>query len=77
MKRTIQAARLKIPGRTRVRNALGIPIKCAWDTCERDGYDEIKVVVREQNKNLHYIFCSEGHRQYHINGHHSYGNQKS
>ena len=63
----------RIPGRTLVRNGQGKPIMCAWDDCERNGYDEIKVIVREPRKNLHYIFCSEQHMRFHIMGHHSYG----
>lgn len=73
-KRTYQASRrIGIPGRTLVRNAQGIPIKCAWDDCERPGYDEIKVVVKEPTKELHYIFCSDRHKGYHIHGHQAYG----
>jgi hypothetical protein len=73
MKRPRQMTR-RIPGRTMVRNGQGIPILCAWDTCDSPGFDEIKVVVNEPRKKLHYIFCSEKHKQYHINGHRAYGN---
>jgi hypothetical protein len=73
-KRTMQSSRRNgIPGRTLVRNGHGIPIRCAWDDCERNGYDEIKIVVKEPQKELHYIFCSERHKRYHIHGHHEYG----
>lgn len=56
-----------------VRNSMGIPIRCAWDDCQSPGYDEHKVIINEPNKKLHYIFCSDRHRQFHINSHHSYG----
>lgn len=73
-KRTIQRARLTIPGKTMVRNGHGIPLQCCWDDCTEPGYDEIKVVVNEPRKKLHYIFCSETHKRFHINGHRDYGN---
>lgn len=66
--------RLHIPGKTRVRNGEGKPLPCSWDECWEDGYDEIKVVVTEPTKKLHYIFCSEEHKRYYVNSHHSYGN---
>lgn len=72
--RTIQRARIRIPGKTMVHNpATGNAIMCAWDDCQKPGYDEIKVVVREPRKTLHYIFCSEQHKRYHIHGHREYG----
>lgn len=60
--------------RTLVRNAQGVPLLCAWDDCEKDGYEEVKVIVRDNGKNLHYVFCSERHKRMHIAGHQSYGN---
>lgn len=72
-KKPFQMSRIRIPGKTVVRNDFGVPILCAWDDCQNSGYDEIKVIVTEQGKRLHYIFCSEQHRQLHINGHHEYG----
>lgn len=47
----------------------GTHIMCGWDTCERDGYENNKVVVHEgapgyEAKDITYIFCSERHRQY-------------
>lgn len=56
-----------------VRNGHGIPIKCVWDDCEKPGYDEIKVIVKEPQKHVHYIFCSERHKRFHIRGHQDYG----
>lgn len=74
-RRIIQQSRIRIPGRTLVRNpGTGNPISCAWDDCQKYGYDEIKVVVSEPaGKKLHYIFCSDLHKRLHINGHHAYG----
>lgn len=71
--RAFRRRRLKIPGKTLVRNERGIPILCAWDDCRNNGYDEIKVIVNEPLKKLHYIFCSEQHKRYHIHGHLEYG----
>lgn len=73
-KRTIQASRIRVPGRTTVRNPVTHNlILCAWDDCQKAGFDEIKMVVTEPTKKLHYIFCSERHKRYHINGHNEYG----
>lgn len=70
----MQQSRIRIPGKTEVRNPeTGNRILCAWDDCEKPGYDEIKIIVREPQKTLHYIFCSERHKRYQINGHQSYG----
>lgn len=73
MKKPMQQSRLKIPGRTPVINSLGNHLPCCWDDCERDGYDEIKVVVKEPQKQLHYVFCSERHKRLYLNAHHDYG----
>jgi hypothetical protein len=73
VKRPRQQSRLAIPGKTLVRNSLGKPILCAWDDCESVGYDEIKIVVKEPGKDLHYIFCSPAHRRFHIASHNTYG----
>jgi hypothetical protein len=72
-KRVIQQSRIRIPGKTVVRNDMGIPIQCCWDDCENPGYDEIKIVVNEPKKKLHYIFCSDRHKRFHITGHRTYG----
>lgn len=74
-KRPLTVPSLTIPGRTLVRNERGIPLKCCWDDCDRNGYDENKVVVTDGNKKLHYIFCNDTHKQMHINGHRKYGNK--
>jgi hypothetical protein len=46
-------------------------VMCAWDDCERDGYEMYKIVVETGNvkdghpsRPLTYIHCSERHRQY-------------
>ena len=73
-KRVFQASRIRIPGKTYVISpTTEKPILCAWDDCQNAGYDEIKVVVNEPTKKLHYIFCSERHKRYHIHGHRDYG----
>lgn len=60
--------------RTLVRNFVGRPLLCAWDDCDHNGYEEVKVIVKDGDKRLHYVFCSERHKQMHIAGHRSYGN---
>lgn len=72
----MQSSRIRIPGKTIVRNEHGDAILCCWDTCENPGYDEIKIIVREPKKNLHYIFCSDTHKNYHAHGHREYGKKK-
>ncbi len=49
-------------------------VMCAWDDCEKSGYELYKVVIETGNiKNgspsrpLTYIFCCERHRQYWVN----------
>jgi hypothetical protein len=70
----MQASRIRIPGKTQVRNPVTKKvILCAWDDCENPGYDEIKIVVKEPTKNLHYIFCSERHKRYQLHGHREFG----
>lgn len=49
----------------------GKHIYCAWDTCEKDGYESNKVVETisapgHPKQTLTYVFCSERHRQYWI-----------
>lgn len=62
-----------IPGRTLVPGTQSPFILCAWDTCGRYGYDEIKVVVKEPSKELHYIFCSEAHKSFYVHSHRDNG----
>ncbi len=54
-------------------------IMCAWDTCERDGYELHKVVTNNAAPGkppnlLRYVFCTERHKMYWVNSHRSYGN---
>lgn len=63
----------RVAGRRLVRNSLGVPILCAWDDCQKPGYEEVKVIVKEPTKELHYIFCSERHKAFHVGGHEHYG----
>lgn len=44
-------------------------VMCAWDTCEKDGFENNKVVAHEgakgyETKDITYVFCSERHKQY-------------
>lgn len=52
-------------------------VMCAWDTCEKDGFETYKVVTETGNvsggyesRPLTYIFCCERHRQYWIHSAH-------
>lgn len=49
----------------------GTYVMCAWDTCEKSGYEMYKCVEYENKPGhaLHtitYVFCSERHKQYFI-----------
>jgi hypothetical protein len=52
-------------------------VACAWDDCERDGYETNKVKVNygkvDTPQIVQYVFCTERHRQFWINSHRSYG----
>lgn len=44
-------------------------VMCAWDTCEKDGIENIHVRVKThadgaEERFMHYVFCSEGHKDY-------------
>lgn len=50
----------------------GTYVMCAWDTCERDGYETHKVVQNEAAEGyparyITFVFCSERHKQFWIN----------
>lgn len=50
----------------------GTHVMCAWDDCEKDGVELHKVRVLDTKPGItptyiHYVFCSERHRQYWIN----------
>lgn len=60
----------------------GTYVVCAWDECEQDGVESNKCTVNYgkpgyPDQIVKYVFCSERHRQYWINSHHSYGNLPS
>lgn len=60
---------------TLVRTTTGQPITCVWDDCTRPGHNEI--MVKEQHTDgqwWNYIFCSERHKNLHVNGAKAYGN---
>jgi hypothetical protein len=41
---------------------------CCWDTCDQYGYENIKAVERTgPMQYIHYVFCSERHKQYWLN----------
>lgn len=46
----------------------GTYVMCAWDTCERAGYQNNRVVTHEgaqgNVKDITYVFCSDRHKQY-------------
>lgn len=52
-------------------------VACAWDDCERDGYESNMVKVNYGKPGsphiVKHVFCTERHRQYFINSVHSYG----
>jgi hypothetical protein len=59
-------------------------ITCAWDTCERAGYDLYKAIVHDhapgwcgtdEAKHVWYTFCSQGHKDYWTNSHRDMGNK--
>jgi len=49
----------------------GTHVMCAWDTCERDGFENFKVVTHNgatmanrDERNMVYVFCTERHKRY-------------
>lgn len=53
----------------------GTYVMCAWDICEKDGYEMYKAVehvsspaerARGNDSTITYVFCSERHKQYFI-----------
>lgn len=54
-------------------------IRCAWFECDRDGVELHKARFHEHartmscahplSKHVHFIFCSERHRQYYLHSH--------
>lgn len=52
-------------------------VMCAWDDCERDGYDLHQVRINYGKaatpQIVKHVFCTERHKQYFINSHRGYG----
>lgn len=52
----------------------GTKVACAWDECDRDGFENNKVTAHEHAvsipcwhdlaKHISYIFCTDRHKQY-------------
>jgi hypothetical protein len=52
-------------------------IVCAWDECDRDGYELFKITQHEHAQSIHcdnplarhpqFVFCSEQHKAYFLN----------
>ena len=49
----------------------GTFVMCAWDTCEKAGYQNNRAVVHEgvppNVRDITYVFCSDRHKMYWIN----------
>jgi hypothetical protein len=43
------------------------------DTCERQGYDLYKLVVRSGAEQITYVFCSDSHRDFFLHSHLAFG----
>lgn len=52
----------------------GRPLPCCWTDCERLGDTRYQAVVREPERNLIYLFCTDGHLHYWVNSHKDMGN---
>lgn len=58
-------------------------LQCCWDDCETPGTTLHRTMFHDhargwpcehpEAKHLWYVFCSERHRQYFLNGHREYG----
>jgi hypothetical protein len=57
-------------------------INCAWFECDRQGYELYKIVTHEhvampcddpRAEHIHFIFCTERHRQYFGHSHKNFG----
>lgn len=53
-------------------------IYCAWDECDRDGYELHRVKVNYGTAgtphNVTYVFCTDRHKQYWLHSEKKYGN---
>lgn len=52
----------------------GAHLTCMWLDCEKPGHEEIKAVVREPLRTIHFVFCSYRHRAYWTNSHRNHMN---
>jgi hypothetical protein len=57
----------------------GTKVFCAWDDCDRDGFELYKVVVNYAKPGFRpyvtrYVFCSERHRLFFLNASRDFGN---
>lgn len=43
------------------------------DTCERQGYEMYKLIVRSGEEVIHYVFCSESHLEMFRHSHLAFG----
>lgn len=52
-------------------------VMCAWDDCERDGYELYKIRVNEAAygppRMYNYVFCTERHKQFFLHSAKAYG----
>lgn len=53
-------------------------VMCAWDECDRDGYEMHKISINYANSGyedriVSYVFCTERHMQFWKNSHRGYG----
>lgn len=55
----------------------GTFVACAWDDCDKDGYELFKVRVNYGTAAVphvvNYVFCSERHKGYWVHSHRAYG----
>lgn len=51
----------------------GVAYPCCWDDCQKTGTMLHLLPIREGEEVTNYVFCSERHKQYHINSHVAYG----
>jgi hypothetical protein len=52
-------------------------VMCAWDDCERDGYELYRVDINYGKAGtphiVHHVFCTERHLNYFVHSHLAYG----
>lgn len=62
---------------TRVREPhSGQLVTCAWDDCERPGWQEVRIEVTDPgaDRAVTYVFCTDRHRDYWRHSHKDNGN---